>query len=57
MKKEVDEYLDNSFKLSRALEQMMPKDVSDYIMELIAKDKAHKKYLNIVEENESDSSI
>lgn len=57
MKKEVDEYLDNSFKLSRTLEQLMPKDVSDYIMELIAKDKAHRKYLSIVEENENDSSI
>ena len=57
MTEELDEYLRSTFRLRKALEQIMPKEVADYILELIAKDTAHRNYLDLIEENEDDSSI
>ena len=57
MTAELDEYLRSTFKLRKILEQVMPKEASDYILELIVKDTAHRNYLDLTEENEDDSSI
>lgn len=57
MTNELDEYLRSTFKLRKILEQVIPKEAVDYILELIVKDTLHRDYLSITEENESDSSI
>ena len=53
MSPEIEELLEGSFKLRKALEQILPKEAVDYILDLIAKDSAHRKYLKIVEETET----
>ena len=53
MSPELEEFLANSFKLRKAFEQILPPKAVDYMMHLIAKDGAHRKYLKIVEENET----
>ena len=57
MTEELDEYLRSTFKLRKILEQVIPKETVDYILELIAKDTAHRNYLDLTKENEDDSSI
>ena len=57
MTNELDEYLRSTFKLRKILGQVIPKEATDYILELIVKDTLHRDYLSITEENESDSSI
>jgi hypothetical protein len=52
MSPELEEFLEGSFKLRRILEPVLPKEALDYILELIAKDSAHRKYLKITEEME-----
>ena len=52
MSPELEELLHSTFKLRQALSQVMPKEAVDYIMELIAKDGAHRKYLKLTEETE-----
>ena len=53
---ELDEFLAGSFKLRKTLEQVLPKEAIDYILHLVAKDFAHRKYLKLVEENENEES-
>lgn len=49
---ELEEFLAGSFKIRKTLEQVLPKEAIDYILQLIAKDMAHRKYLKLVEETE-----
>ena len=50
MSPELEEFLHSTFKLRQTLSQVLPKEAVDYIMELIAKDGAHRKYLKLIEE-------
>jgi hypothetical protein len=52
MNTELEELLESSFKMRKLLEQVLPKEAVDYILNLLAKDGAHRKYLKIVGENE-----
>ncbi len=54
---ELEDLLSNSFKLRKALEQVLPKEAIDYILNVIAKDGAHRKLLHITEEIENGSSV
>ena len=49
MSPELEEFLSNSFKLRRTLEQSLPKEAVDYLLLLIAKDGAHKKFLKLTD--------
>ena len=51
MSPELEEFLHNTFKLRQTLSQVLPQEAVDYIMELIAKDGAHRNYLKFIEEN------
>ena len=53
MTAELEEFLENSFRLKQALAQVLPTEAVDYIIELLAKDRSHRNYLKIVEENET----
>lgn len=57
MNTELEELLESSFKMRKLLEQVLPKEAVDYILTLLAKDGAHRRYLKIVEENENDLSV
>ena len=48
---ELEELLECSFKLRKLLEQILPKDAVDYILNLLAKDGAHRRFLKLTEEN------
>jgi hypothetical protein len=50
---ELEKLLEGSFKLRATLEQVLSKEAVDYIMLLIAKDGAHRKYLKLAEEPEN----
>jgi hypothetical protein len=50
MSNELEELLESSFKLRKTLEQVLPKEVIDYILDLISKDVAHRKYLQLTKE-------
>ena len=50
MTQELEEFLSSSFKLRKTLEQVLPKEAIDYILDLIAKDFAHNKFLKLTEE-------
>ena len=54
---ELEEFLSNSFRLRKALEQVLPIEAVDYISTLIAKDGAHRNFLKLTEETENDSSV
>lgn len=56
MSPELEELLESSFKLRKAFEQILPPEAVDYILNLIAKDGAHRKFLKITEENEHEES-
>ena len=47
MMPELEEFLESSFKLRKLLEQVLPKEVVDYLVLLVAKDDAHRKFLKI----------
>ena len=47
---ELEEFLDSGFKLRKILEQSLPKEVVDYLLDLIVKDNASRKFLKLVEE-------
>ncbi len=51
MSPELEEFLHNTFKLRQTLSQVLSQEAVDYIMELIAKDGAHRNYLKFIEEN------
>lgn len=48
---ELEQLLSSSFKLRKTLEQVLPPEAVEYILVLIAKDGAHRKFLKITEEN------
>ena len=50
MTSELENILESSYRLRKTLEPVLPKEVIDYILDLIAKDVAHRNYLRIVEE-------
>lgn len=50
MSLELEELLNSSFKLRQTLSQILQKEAVDYIMELIVKDSAYRKYLKFIEE-------
>lgn len=50
MSPELEELLHSTFKLRRTLLQVLPKEAVDYIMELIVKDSAHQKYLELTKD-------
>ena len=50
MTPELEEFLNSSFKLRKILEPVLPKEALDYILELIARDSAHRKFLKLTEE-------
>jgi hypothetical protein len=52
MSPELEELLECPFKLRPILEQVLHKDAVDYILNLIAKDSAHRRFLKITEEIE-----
>ena len=52
MTPELEEFLSKSFTLSKTLEQVLSKEAVDYILDLIAKDGAHRKFLKITDESE-----
>ena len=52
MDPELEKILENSFRLRQALEQVLPKNAVDYILTLLAKDGAHRKFLRRMEEAE-----
>jgi hypothetical protein len=49
---ELEEFFNSSFKVRKTLEQVLPKEAIDYLLDLVAKDFAHRKYLKITEETE-----
>ena len=55
MSPELEELLHSTFKLRQTLSQILPVDAVNYIMELIAKDGAHRNYLKLTEETEENS--
>ena len=54
MSPELEELLHGTFKLRQALSQVMPKEAVDYIINLIAKDGAHRRFLKLTEEIENE---
>lgn len=53
MTPQLDELFSNKFAMRKALEQVLPKEAVDYILLLIVKDSAHRRFLEITEENET----
>lgn len=51
MRPELEDFFENLFTLRKTLEQILQKDAVDYIIDLIAKDNAHRKFLKITEES------
>ena len=51
MSPELEELLHGSFILRQKLSSILPIEAVDYIMELIAKDGAHRKYLKLTEDD------
>lgn len=50
---ELEEFLECPFKLRTTLGQVLPKEAVDYIILLIAKDTAHRRFLKLTEEIET----
>ena len=53
---ELEDLLASTFKLRKILEQVLPQEAIEYIINLIAKDGAHRKFLKLTEENEHEES-
>lgn len=51
MSEDLETLFEESFKLRKTLESILPKQAVDYILILIAKDMAHRKLLKIIKEN------
>ena len=47
---ELEELLSSSFILKQTLSKVLPADAANYIVELVAKDGAHRNYLKLKEE-------
>jgi hypothetical protein len=52
MSPELEELLESSFKLKQILSQVLPQEAVEHILNLIARDGAHRKYLKLTEEND-----
>ena len=52
MSPELEELLHSSLILKQTLSKVLSPEAVNYIMELIAKDGAHRKYLKLTEETE-----
>jgi hypothetical protein len=52
MSPELEEFLEGLYKLRKTLEPVLPKEAVDYLLDLVAKDNAHRVYLKITEEVE-----
>ena len=50
MSPELEELLHSTFILRQTLLKVLQPEAVNYIMELIAKDSAHRKYLKLIEE-------
>ena len=50
MTPEIEELLCSGYKVRKTIEQVLPKEAVDYILDLIAKDFAHRKFLKITDE-------
>jgi hypothetical protein len=50
MSPELEELLHSTFILRQKLSTILPVEAVDYILELIAKDGAHRKYLELTKE-------
>ena len=46
---ELEELFSSTFKLRKILSPVLPPDAVDYLCELIAKDGAHRKFLELAE--------
>ena len=53
MTKELEELLESSFILKQRLTPVLPPDAVEYILDLIAKDGAHRKLLKLLGIDES----
>jgi hypothetical protein len=49
---ELEEFFSSSFKVRKVFEQVLPNDATEYLLDLIAKDLSHRKFLKITEESE-----
>ena len=47
---ELEEIVSSTFKLRKILASVLPPEAADYICDLIAKDGAHRKFLELTEE-------
>lgn len=47
---ELEDLLSSSFKLRKIFEQVLSKEAVEYLLDLIAKDVAHRKFLKLTEE-------
>ena len=54
MSPELEEILNGTYRLRKTLEQVLPKEAVDYIVLLVAKDGAHRKFLKITEESNNE---
>ena len=50
MSSELEELLHSTFTLKQTLSRVLSPEAVDYILELIAKDGAHRKYLKLIED-------
>ena len=51
LNKESQELIDSSYKMRNILKQVLPNDIIDYVLELVAKDMAHQKLKEITKDN------
>lgn len=56
MSPELEELLHSTFILRQKLSTILPVEAVDYILELVAKDGAHRKYLKLTEDLEKEAS-
>ena len=54
MSPELEEFLEGTFTLRKTLVRVLPQEAVDYIINLIAKDGAHRRFLKLTEETESE---
>lgn len=52
MSPELEEFFGSCYKVRKTLEQVLPKEAVDYVLDLIAKDNAHRKFLKLTNEVE-----
>ena len=50
MTQELEELFESSFRLRKTLEQVLPQEAIDYLLMLVAKDGAHRRFLKLEDE-------